>query len=144
MAESVWLYALRTLSSSTIGGGRVSTISGGWVTGSTPQKSSFNGSEVNKKCRKPYQNSKLKLTAQYFHVTRSFLLKQQLQRINIVKLHPWHATNKSLGHCFVFPYVHILDVVKLSIRRLFDIKIKFFRLVTVHLDYQSGTAVFPW
>lgn len=40
--ESMRLYALRNLSSSIIGGGRVSTSIGGCVTGSTPQKSSVN------------------------------------------------------------------------------------------------------
>jgi len=40
-AELVSLYAAFTLPSSKIGGGLVSIIGGGCVTGSTPQKSSF-------------------------------------------------------------------------------------------------------
>lgn len=43
IAESVWLYACLTFSSSTIGGGLVSMMSGGCVIGSTPQKSSVIG-----------------------------------------------------------------------------------------------------
>lgn len=47
--ESIRLYALRSLSSSIRGGGRVSTSIGGWVTGSTPQKSSVNWAAIEQK-----------------------------------------------------------------------------------------------
>lgn len=108
------------------------------MTGSTPQKSSVKKATIEKHkhintlCSKSIFHLKI-LTAQRLDVARSIFLEQQFQRIDIVKLHPRHASNEAVLHRFVFANVHVLDVVELCIRRVLDVEMVLLWLVVIDL-----------
>lgn len=56
------------------------------------------------------------LLTQIPNVGRRILLEQQLERVDVVELHPADAPHEPLAHGLVASYVHVLYVVKLSIR----------------------------
>lgn len=73
------------------------------------------------------------LTSYRPHIGRSIFLEQQLERVDIIKLNTGHTAYETLGHRLVAADVHVLDVVELSVGRVFDVEVELFRLVAVHL-----------
>lgn len=79
------------------------------------------------------------LTSDGFDVARPVFLEQQFQGVNVVEFHPRNTTDESFIHSFVLPYVHVLYVVELRVRRCFHVEMKLSGLVIVNLETDIGT-----
>lgn len=89
----------------------------------------------------PQQNLKEILTADRSDIWWAALLEQQLQWINVIEFHSRYAANEAIIHRFIFTNVHVLNVIELSIRRIFDIEMILLWLIIVNLFSKMQNTV---
>lgn len=81
------------------------------------------------------------LTSQRLDIAWSVLLEQQLQWVDVVELDARHTSDEPVRHGLVLANVHVLNIVKLSVGRVLDVKVILLRFVVVDLFEEIHTRI---